>query len=136
MTQSYMMLNAKTIEGMMDKYNPFALTDADGEALGFSDYGKVYEWVFKQLYEDFKCGLVDLPLFLDNHTNMKLRDCRTMMKRLWWRDETVKVDWRLRPEVSKFLLDFITFMHKMTKTQIDEDMLLAELRKFLNSVNV
>lgn len=129
------MINAKTIEGMVERYNPFVLTDTDGNALMFSDYGKMYEYLFELLYEDFKCGLVDLPLFLSKHTNMKLQHWRTMIKRLWLRGETIKLDWKLRSEVIKFQLDFIKFMHKVTHTLMDEDMLMRQQEKFLNRIN-
>lgn len=131
-----MKLNYSSFEELIEKYNPFAFKDAKGEAMLFSDYGKIYEYTFKCLADECSGGYVDLPLFMHKRTGMPLADCRHFVNTWYKKGEIVRLDWTFFPDVRAFLIELVTMFHKVSETTIDHEMLQRKLAVFLSEVKV
>lgn len=136
MRQSYMKLNFDCFEDMIEKYNPFAFKDAKGEAMLFSDYGKVYEYLFKTIAEECPAGYIDIPLFMNKRTGMPLLDCKRFVNTWWKKDEVVHLDWTFFPDVRAFLIELVTMFHKISETAVDHEKLQMRLAVFLGEIKV
>lgn len=136
MRQSYMKINASCFEELIEKYNPFAFKDAKGEPMLFSDYGKIYEYLFKCLAEECPVGYIDLPLFMHKRTKMPLNDCKHFIGTWWKRGEVVHLDWTYFPEVRPFLIDLVDLFHKISETAIDHEKLQMRLAVFLGEIKM
>lgn len=66
---------------MLERYNPFALVDADGALEKFEDENAAYFEVIKRLYEMFPRGFVDVALFMVRQQGITLTQAEYLLKR-------------------------------------------------------
>lgn len=136
MRDSYMKVNAKSFEELIEKYNPFALKDAKGEVMLFSDYGKCYEYIFNCVRAECPRGYLDVPLFMQKRTGMPFADCKRFVHSWWRHDEVIRIDWTFLPEARKYLIDLVDMFHKISETTTDHEKLQVRLAVFLSEVKV
>lgn len=74
-------MKANSLEQVIKEYNPFGFKEENGRIKIFHDYGKVYLYALKKLYESFPKGYIDVPLFMHEQIGMPLSVCVMTVKK-------------------------------------------------------
>lgn len=61
-------MKAENFEDLIKRFNPFGFKDKNKESMMFKDYGAVYIYTMRKLYEEFPRGYIDVALFLHKMT--------------------------------------------------------------------
>lgn len=127
--------NPRDFADFIERFNPFGFKQPNGEVCIFEDYGKLYEYTLKKLYESFPRGYLDLSLFLHEQTGMPIGDCEDVVR--GWKREGISSDvhlleegWEPNVERDRYLVNLFKALHTISETKFDAAKFSQELVVF------
>lgn len=125
-----MKISSNDIRGVLAKTNPFMLRMDDGRLCHYENLDTSYHIVMVKLFNDYRAGFVDVPLFMLTYQQLSNKAAATICPEKqyafveWWNLDSYEVQFKLK-YVFKLLL-------KVGEFQFDEecfDRALADLKQ-------